>query len=600
MLLLLAADHPARGALRIGDDPLAMANRPDLLRRLVIGLENERVDGVLASADILEDLASLGLLEGRLVIGTMNRGGLYGARWELDDRMTAYDAEHVATAGLDGGKVLLRLDDEDPGTASTLEACARAVTGLADRQLLAMVEPLPYTKDAEGRAVVDHSPDKLVRAAVVASGLGSSSAYTWLKVPAGESARLVLDATTCPALLLGGPRSSDLGATLAAFAEALDHPHCRGLVVGRNLLYPADGDVAGAVGAAANLLAGRARPARAGTRTGAAPARVATANVPAQNERIGTMGRESGAGAGTREADGSARSRLYRPAGTLSQGRYAVLLEPEQAGWTYCGLRILELEPGGVEELDTGDEELAVLPLCGSLDVVTAEVRFGLAGRGSVFEATTDWCYVPIRTAARLQSTGGCTVALASARATERFEPVHIPAADVLIEVRGAGPATRQVNNFMSPGAFAGASKLMCVEVLTPDGNWSSYPPHRHDDSPECPVNNEEIYYFRVGGPADSSFAYHRTYTPDGSIDERVIVHDGDIFLIPRGYHGPTVAAPGYPLYYLNVLAGPGGERSMAFCDDPTHAWVRATWEDMAPDARCPMTSATGPVRVRI
>jgi 5-deoxy-glucuronate isomerase len=151
----------------------------------------------------------------------------------------------------------------------------------------------------------------------------------------------------------------------------------------------------------------------------------------------------------------------------------------------------------------------------------------------------------------------------------------------------------------MSPGAFVGAHKLMCVEVLTPDGNWSSYPPHRHDDSPECPVNNEEIYYFRVDGPAESSFAYHRTYLPDGSLDERVIVHDGDVFLIPRGYHGPTAAAPGYPLYYLNVLAGPGGERSMAFCDDPTHAWVRATWEDMAPDPRCPMTSATGPVRAR-
>ncbi len=256
MLLLLAADHPARGALRVGEDPLAMGDRRGLLRRLALALADERVDGVLGSADVLEDLALLGLLDGRVAIGTMNRGGILGARWELDDRMTAYDAAHVATAGLDGGKVLLRLDDEDPGTAATLEACGRAVTELSDRQLLAMVETLPYTKDAAGRAVIDHSPEKQVRAAVVASGLGASSAYTWLKIPAGPAARRVLDATTCPALVLGGPQSADQAATLAAFAEALDHPHCRGLVVGRNLLYPADGDVPGAVAAAAALVRG--------------------------------------------------------------------------------------------------------------------------------------------------------------------------------------------------------------------------------------------------------------------------------------------------------------------------------------------------------
>jgi hypothetical protein len=213
---------------------------------------------VLASADILEDLALLGALEGRLAIGTMNRGGLAGSRFELDDRMTAYDAAHVGAAGLDGGKVLLRIDDEDAGTLSTLESCGRAVTELADRQLMAMVEVLAYTRDASGRAVPDPDPDRLVRAAAVASGLGASSAYTWLKIPAGPAAHRVLDASTCPALLLGGPLARDTGETLGALAQALDHPHCRGLVVGRNLLYPPGGDVSGAVAAAGALVAARA------------------------------------------------------------------------------------------------------------------------------------------------------------------------------------------------------------------------------------------------------------------------------------------------------------------------------------------------------
>jgi 5-deoxy-glucuronate isomerase len=139
----------------------------------------------------------------------------------------------------------------------------------------------------------------------------------------------------------------------------------------------------------------------------------------------------------------------------------------------------------------------------------------------------------------------------------------------------------------------------MCVELITPDGNWSSYPPHRHDDSPECPVNNEEIYYFRIGVAGTSQysregFGMHRTYTPDGSIDINVVIHDGDVFCVPRGYHGPCIAAPGYPMYYLNVLAGPAGDRSMAFCDDPAHHWVRETWSDMATDPRCPMTTKDG------
>ena len=182
----------------------------------------------------------------------------------------------------------------------------------------------------------------------------------------------------------------------------------------------------------------------------------------------------------------------------------------------------------------------------------------------------------------RLSSAAGAELALASARAERRFEPAYVRAADVPIEIRGAGQATRQVTNFLSPEAFDGADRLICVEVLTPDGKLVVLPAaqaRRHEGSL---ANNEEIYYFRVGRAgsietSDEGFALHRTYTADGSIDETVVVRDGDVFLVPRGYHGPCVAAPGYPLYYLNVMAGPNPERTMAIVDDPAYGWIRAT-----------------------
>jgi 5-deoxy-glucuronate isomerase len=285
----------------------------------------------------------------------------------------------------------------------------------------------------------------------------------------------------------------------------------------------------------------------------------------------------------------------YRPAGTAPGGAgELVAIGPADAGWTYTGLRVRRLADGEHHEFVTGGAEMAVLPLSGSLRIEVEGRRFDLGGRLSVFDRVTDWAYLPIDAEVRLTPKGGpVEVAFPSAVATRRFDPAYGQAEDVAIEIRGAGPATRQVNNFMSPEAFDGADKLMCVELLTPDGNWSSYPPHRHDDSPECLVNNEEIYYFRIAG--EGGFGFHRTYTPDGEVDVNVRVSDGDVFLIPRGYHGPCVAAPGYPMYYLNVLAGPGAERSMVFCDDPAHRWVRDTWESMAPDPRCPMTTASGP-----
>jgi 5-deoxy-glucuronate isomerase len=238
---------------------------------------------------------------------------------------------------------------------------------------------------------------------------------------------------------------------------------------------------------------------------------------------------------------------------------------------------------------------------------VTVEVdghRFELEGRRSVFARVTDWAYVPMGAEVRLTGSEGCELALASARATRRLEPAVVAAENVTVEIRGAGPATRQVTNFLIPETFEGADKLICCELVTPDGNWSSYPPHKHDDSEGSPVWNEEIYYYRIGRAGSEEYAaegygVHRTYTEDGSIDATVTVRDGDAFLVPRGYHGPCAAAPGYPMYYLNVMAGPAPGRRMAFADDPAHAWIRDTWSSLAADPRCPMTNAKGPTWTR-
>jgi hypothetical protein len=254
MLFIVAADHTARGMVGVGSDPLAMADRRVMLERLLVALEHPRVDGVLASPDVMEDLVVLGALEDRVAVGTMNRGGLAGASWELDDRFTAYDADHLLTSNLDGGKMLLRIDPQDPATAPTLESCARAVGALNDRRMMAMVEPIPTTKDAEGRVVWDADPMRLIQAVGASAALGGSSAYTWLKIQATADIASVAAMTTQPLLLLGGAPGPDPGATYAAWEKALAEPTVRGLVVGRALLYPPDSNVEGAVSAAAELV----------------------------------------------------------------------------------------------------------------------------------------------------------------------------------------------------------------------------------------------------------------------------------------------------------------------------------------------------------
>jgi hypothetical protein len=253
-LFLVAADHPARGALSVRGDALAMSDRRDLLRRLVTALAHPEVDGVVGSPDVVEELLLLGALEGKVVLGSMNRGGLHGAMWTMDDRFTGYDAASIARYGLEGGKMLLRIDDADAGTVPTIDGCARAVSALADHGLVAMVEPLPYGRDEAGGLVLRRDTPALARAVTVASALGTTSARTWLKLPAPEDPTPVFAATTLPCVVLGGVPGPDPSEDLAGWSRALREPAVRGLVVGRALLYPPGGDVAAAVDAAARTL----------------------------------------------------------------------------------------------------------------------------------------------------------------------------------------------------------------------------------------------------------------------------------------------------------------------------------------------------------
>ena len=246
-LLILAADHTARGKISLGLDPIAMSDRYTLLDRLTRCLALPEVDGVLASADILEELAFLGALNDKLAIGTMNRGGIIGAKWELDDRLTSYDADHIESMGLDGGKTLIRIDYNDPSVARTIETVAALTTQLADRKLMAMIEPLPYKKSAEGMAILDDSDEALIKVVAIASGLGSSSAYSWLKVPATNRMSEVAAATTLPVLMLGGEPEGNPDELFKRWMAGMKEPNVRGLVAGRSLLYPLNGDSESAV-----------------------------------------------------------------------------------------------------------------------------------------------------------------------------------------------------------------------------------------------------------------------------------------------------------------------------------------------------------------
>ncbi|MQA96783.1 MAG: 5-deoxy-glucuronate isomerase [Streptosporangiales bacterium] len=257
----------------------------------------------------------------------------------------------------------------------------------------------------------------------------------------------------------------------------------------------------------------------------------------------------------------------------------------------YTRMRTLELLPGTEHTFGTGAEEMCLLSLSGAATVDCDGHAFALTGRDGVFTGISDMIYLPRDAEVTVRSAYGGRFALPAAPCRNRLEPGYRPAGDVPVELRGAGNCSRQVNNFCSADSFE-ADRLIAVEVLTPAGNWSSYPPHKHDeDRPgECVL--EEIYYFEVGnGPTGPGMGYQRVYgTPERPVDVLAEVRTGDAVLIEHGWHGPSMAVPGYDLYYLNVMAGPGPERAWLICDDPAHAWIRETWHGQEVDPRLPLT----------
>lgn len=276
-------------------------------------------------------------------------------------------------------------------------------------------------------------------------------------------------------------------------------------------------------------------------------------------------------------------------ADAAATGPVRLEITPASAGWSHSGLSVLTLAPGESHTIATGESEAMVLSLAGSADVSVDTTQFVLQGRENVFAGPSDVVYAPRDAQLTVTSTAGGRFAVCTAVCVNRLEPAYLPVADVPVEMRGAGQASRQVNNFGVPGVLE-ADRMIACEVLTPGGNWSSYPPHKHDEEREGETQLEEIYYFEVAdGPTSPGMGFQRVYGHDSAeIDVTTEVRTGDAVLIPHGWHGPSMAAPGYDLYYLNVMAGPGQERAWLICDDPAHTWVRDTWADQAIDPRLP------------
>ncbi len=291
--------------------------------------------------------------------------------------------------------------------------------------------------------------------------------------------------------------------------------------------------------------------------------------------------------------------RWYHRKGSLARDGWQSVVDESIPGWQYTGIRIAELVEGHVLTLDEPGVERIIVPLAGSFTVAhsgangTTETE--LTGRVSVFAGPTDVLYLGVGSTAHLRGAG--RIAVATAPTMQVHPDRYLAAESTPVELRGAGTSSRQVHNFGTPGALDAARLIVC-EVITPAGNWSSYPPHKHDEDVAGHESQlEEIYYFESapardpGAPSDdgTAFGMFSTYSsPAGEIDINARVQTGDIALVPFGYHGPAVAAPGYDLYYLNVMAGPGHERQWLISDDPSHAWVRATWNGQHVDPRLP------------
>ena len=283
-------------------------------------------------------------------------------------------------------------------------------------------------------------------------------------------------------------------------------------------------------------------------------------------------------------------SKYYIPARSATPP-YTVDVTPESAGWTEASLKVVELESLRELALATGDTEVMILPLSGQGTVESDNEMFELSPRVSVFDGPADMVYIGTGRGYTLSGDG--RFAICGAGATRQLPNRRVAAADVPVELRGTGNCSRQVHNFGTAGVFEADSLIAC-EVITPGGNWSSYPAHKHDENTPVESALEEIYYFEIdSGPSLSrGFGYHRVYgTPERPIEVLEEVRSGDVVLVPHGYHGPSVAAPGYHMYYLNVMAGPGEERAWKIVDDPEHAWLRGTWDHQDVDPRLPLRS---------
>jgi len=273
----------------------------------------------------------------------------------------------------------------------------------------------------------------------------------------------------------------------------------------------------------------------------------------------------------------------------LRHGKWDVV-DPASASWRYLSFRVDRLRSDEHVSRNTGSEEVALVPLGGSCAVHSDGMTWELGGRVSVFDGMPSALYLPRDTQYMLTADGDVEVAVCGALADQQLEPRLVLPEDVEIEVRGSGNATRQINHIIKP-EFP-AQRLLVVEVFTPAGNWSSYPPHKHDeDHPPGEVVLEEVYYYRTQSDPPGAFAVQRLYSPQHGTDLTETVRDGDIMLVPHGYH-TTAAAHGYDLYYLNGLAG--NRRSMASVDDPSLAWIRPAWEKLAHDPRVPLVTLEG------
>lgn len=299
----------------------------------------------------------------------------------------------------------------------------------------------------------------------------------------------------------------------------------------------------------------------------------------------------------------STDQRWFHRRGSLARDGWESVVDRTTPGWEHTGIRVAELSDGDQLSLDDRGVERIIVPLSGSFDVThrhfPGEWQTALHGRASVFDGPTDVLYLPSGTTAEIRGRGRGRVAVAEAPTTEARPWQYIAASATPVELRGAGASSRQVHNFGTPQALDAARLIVC-EVITPAENWSSYPPHKHDEHvPGQESRLEEIYYFESApargasdGTTDAAFGMFSTYSsPAGEIEIDAMVRSGDIALVPYGYHGPAVAAPGYDLYYLNVMAGPDDERAWLVTDDPAHAWVRDSWEGQEFDSRLPYTT---------